>query len=270
MKFALCGAGRVGTSLACSLKSKDWEFLGYYSEIYPEWIEEDKRISNLKELEGKDILVFLALPDRAIETLSKTLPPSLIVGHTSGSLNHRAIKSPNPKGRFSIHPLRSVPRFGMDIKGGYWGIEGDEVGIKFAERTVEALRGKAIPINPDKKPLYHIASVTSTNLLSSLLFIADKLFKKCGITEDIAPYVGEETLKCIKDMGYVESLTGPVERGDYNTLLRDLTALKKNAHDLLPIVSRLLEVNLSIAKEKGLKREDADRIDSIISDYRNA
>lgn len=270
MKFALCGAGRVGTSLAHSLKSNGWEFFGYYSENYPHWIEEKKRISSLNELEGRDLLVFLAIPDEVIETLSSKLPRSLIVGHTSGSLDHRAIKAPETKGRFSIHPLRSVPRFKMDISGGYWGIEGDEVGIKVAERTVDALNGKALYINSDKKPLYHMASVTSTNLLNSLLFLTDSLFKKCGITEEVATYIGMETLRNIKDMGYLESLTGPVERGDYKTLKRDLDALEKNANDLLPILVRLLEVNLNMARDKGLKKEDANRINSIISEFRSA
>lgn len=267
MKFALCGAGRVGTSLASSLESVDWEFFGYYSRSYPKFVEKDKKLSSLRELEGRDLLVFLALPDRVIEIISGRLPCSLLIGHTSGSLDYKAIKAPEPKGRFSIHPLRSIPKFGMDISGGYWGIEGDEVGIKVAEKTVEALNGKALYIDSKMKSLYHMASVMSTNLINCLLFLSDELFKKCGITCDIAPYVGGEALQFIKKLGYFDSLTGPIERGDYNTLEKDLKSLEENASDLIPLVTKLLEVNLDIAKKKGLKKENVDRIYSIISNY---
>jgi predicted short-subunit dehydrogenase-like oxidoreductase (DUF2520 family) len=267
MKFALCGAGRVGTSLASSLKSKNWEFFGYYSKSFPKFIEEDKRLKSPRELEIEELIVFLALPDKEIENLSRKLPPSLIIGHMSGSLDYKTIKAPEPSGRFSIHPLRSVPDYNMDLTGIYWGIEGDEVGIKVAERTVKVLGGKTLYIDSKMKPLYHMASIISTNLLSSLLYLADDLFKECGINLNVAPIIGDETLKNIKNLGHLKSITGPVERGDYNTLDRDLKALKKYAKEFLPVVNELLKKNLDLAKKKGLKKEDADRIYSIISAY---
>ena len=267
MKFALCGAGRVGTSLASSLKSKSWEFLGYYSTSYPEFIEKDKRLKSLKDLEVKGLIVFLALPDKEIENLSRQLPPYLIIGHMSGSLDYRTIKAAEPSGRFSIHPLRSIPDYNMDLTGTYWGIEGDEVGIKVAERTVRVLDGKTLYIDSKMKPLYHMASIISTNLLSSLLYLANNLFNECGINSSVATFMGEDTLKNIKNLGYLNSITGPVERGDYNTLDRNLKALKKHASEFLPVVNELLKINLDLAKKKGLKKEDADRIHSIISTY---
>lgn len=267
MKFALCGAGRVGTSLVSSLKSKNWEFFGYYSKSYPKFIEKDKRLKSLRDFDIKELIVFLALPDKEIENLSKELPPYLIIGHTSGSLDHRIIKAPEPVGRFSIHPLRSIPDYNMDLTGTYWGIEGDKVGFKVAERTVRVLGGKTLYIDSKMKPLYHMASIISTNLLSSLLYLADNLFKECGINSSLVHIMGDETLKNIKNLGQLKSITGPVERGDYNTLDRDLKALKKHASEFLPVVNELLKINLDLAKKKGLKKEDADRIHSIISAY---
>lgn len=267
MKFAICGAGRVGTSLTFSLKSVNWEFSGYYSKSYPDFIEETERIYSPAEFRGQDCLVILAVPDIAIEVLSSQLPPYLIVGHTSGSLDHKVIKAPNPKGRFSLHPLRSVPSHRLDLSGGYWGIEGDEVGLEVAEKIVGALKGKGLHIAPEKKPLYHMASIISTNLLTSLLFLAEQLFEKSGITDDVVTSLGEKVVNNVKDMDYLESLTGPVERGDWNTLDRDLKSLEENAHEFLVPVVKLLEINLKIAKKKGLKEEDANRIYSIISNY---
>ncbi|MCK4527086.1 DUF2520 domain-containing protein [candidate division WOR-3 bacterium] len=270
MRFALCGAGRVGTSLAESLKSANWEFLGYYSISYPEWVEENEKLSDPRQLDYKDLLVILALPDKAIEFLSGELPSDLIVGHTSGSLNHMAINAPYPRARFSLHPLCSISTYGMDLSGGFWGIEGDSFGILTARRIVSALKGRAFYVESDKKPLYHLASVVSSNLMNSLLYIGNELFASCGLEEDIAFNLGESTLKNIKDKGYVASLTGPIERGDYDTLKRDLEALKGFNPSLLPMISELLMVNLKIAKEKGLSEEDADSICSIISNYKNS
>ncbi|MCK4226503.1 DUF2520 domain-containing protein, partial [candidate division WOR-3 bacterium] len=87
------------------------------------------------------------------------------------------------------------------------------------------------------------------------------------ITDDVATSLGGKVVNNVKDMDYLESLTGPVERGDWNTLDRDLKSLEENAHEFLVPVVKLLEVNLKIAKKKGLKEEDANRIYSIISNY---
>ncbi len=267
MKFALCGAGRVGTSLAYSLKAAGWGFYGYYSTSFPDWVKKEERIDKLDELKERNLLVLIALPDREIKRVSKKLPSFLIVGHTSGSLDHTAIHAPSPRGIFSLHPLRSVPKYRMNLSHGFWGIEGDRVGIETAKKIVRVLKGRYLVVDTDKKPLYHLAAVLSTNLTTSLLFLAHKLFEKCGIQKGIDLYLGETTIKNIKDMGYLGSLTGPVERGDYLTIKRDLQSLKDFAPESLATVVKLLDVNLELAKEKGLEEEYADRIHSIISDY---
>lgn len=267
MKFALIGAGRVGTSLASSLKELGgWEFRGYYSSSYPESIPEKEKIESPDEFEIGDIVI-MALPDSSINKVSRELPPSLMVGHTGGSLDHRAIESPEPQARFSIHPLHPVKRNHTDLSGIKWGIEGDRKGVEIASEIVDALKGKFFEISTDMKPVYHFSAMLSTNLIQSLIYLGDLLFRKCGVDDSITLELVEKTLENIKEDGPVESLTGPVERGDYIILERNLKKMSNFDSSRVNLLCELLMLNLEVAKKKGLKERDANRITDIIADY---
>lgn len=269
MRFALCGAGRVGTSLARSLSIKGWDFVGYYSRRYPDFIPENKRLSSIQDVQGQDTVIIFALPDRAIAEVSRKVAPSMIVGHTSGSRAYRVLKNPEPEGRFSLHPLRSVPDFRMNLERGMWGIDGDERGRSVAEKIIKTLEGKSFYIEPEKKSLYHLAAVLSINFLTVLLSISGDLFKECGVEESVELELAGDTISSIKERGYLDSLTGPVERGDVKTIKKELSKLKDTEPELVPFITEFFRQNIKLLKRKRRLTENVDALDSFLTDFSN-
>ena len=77
-------------------------------------------------------------------------------------------------------------------------------------------------INKENKHLYHAASVTVSNLVLGLINTGVKYLIECGFEEEMAikalqPLISF-SIENIKEIGIVNSLTGPIERGDIKTL----------------------------------------------------
>ncbi|RPI65392.1 MAG: DUF2520 domain-containing protein, partial [Ignavibacteriales bacterium] len=62
------------------------------------------------------------------------------------------------------------------------------------------------------------------------LYLAEKLFEKTGVKNFFSVYEATiySTLRNIKSSGAAEALSGPVERGDYETVAKHLKVLKEN------------------------------------------
>jgi len=110
------------------------------------------------------------------------------------------------------------------------------------ERIVALLGGSALHVAPGAMPLYHAAAVMASNYVTGLIDAAAILMKAAGIGERtalgaLAPLIRagvENTLA----LGPEQALTGPIERGDLETVrlhLRSLSALAPSVSGLLPV-----------------------------------
>ncbi len=256
MRFAIIGMGRIGSSLYFSLKETDFEFTGYYSRRLEEKIER-KYFKSIKELDAD--VYFFTVPDNLIYSLKEMIEKdNKYFVHCSGYLSSDILGN---KRILSLHPMISVGRKFSSLKNISWGIEGDEEGLKIGEKIIKVLNGRYYVIKKEDKPLYHCSCVISANLVNTLLYYSSEIMKGFGIEEKDVLNLASSVINNSEDLGILNSLTGPVERGDFNTIEGELLALKNKYPYIFYSILQLFVLNAQLSIKKG--RDEKDIIDFV-------
>ena len=125
--------------------------------------------------------------------------------------------------------------------------------------------GVSIPLS--QRPLYHAAAVFASNYLAGLMNAAARLMAQAGVPEDeavaaILP-LARGGLENLERMGPVRALTGPISRGDLETIRLHLRTLEPRERVLYAALGREL---LHLAREGGLEATDAEEIGAILEE----
>ena len=187
-------------------------------------------------------IILLCVPDRAIAATVRGQTPdaSQWVAHTSGATPLSAL-GPH-KRRFGLHPLRSFTR-----ARGPEQLDGTPAAI--TAETDEARRvafelARLLGLDPfalaeEDRVLYHAGATIASNYLVTLHRAAAEIFREVG-----APEAGIRSLmQSVIDNGF--ELTGPIERGDWETVDLHLDALRKRKPRLEPVYRTLAEATAS-------------------------
>ena len=185
-------------------------------------------------------LVLLTVTDAAIQpvceqlALAGALMHHPVVAHCSGALDCEVLAAARQAGCpvGSMHPLQTFPDIeaALDaIPGSYFFIEGDARAEIVLEQLVRCLAGHPVRIDPRVKPLYHAAAVMAANYLTTLLDAALQLYQTAGVDrlearKAVAPLV-RATVQNVLEKGTAEALTGPISRGDVDTVRRHMEAM---------------------------------------------
>ena len=133
---------------------------------------------------------------------------------------------------------------------------------------VTKLGSRSFIFKPDDKPLYHTACTIASNYVTVLMALSESLLEKAGISkklriEILLPLV-KGTLDNIEQNSVSGSLTGPVSRGDLETLISHLKCLETHP-SLLRIYKDLAAQALEIArKEKYLSPNKIRKIKALL------
>ncbi len=269
--ISLIGAGKVGTTLGKALSEAGYTIRSLSCATLPE-AEESRRIighgepsiDNIHTAQNGEIL-FISVPDDRIASVVQELDSSDIfwqektVFHCSGLLPSEVLKPLRTKGAStaSFHPIQSFSNkhaaSGI-FQNTFFGLEGEEQAVTIGRKIVRDLGGRSIQIRPEDKPIFHAAFSITSNFFVVLLDSAVTLLKTSGLSEEKAVQILrpllDGTLKNIKEENSVRSaLTGPVIRGDGQTVKAHLGALK-NFPDVEAIYRQLANRALEIAKEE--------------------
>ena len=111
------------------------------------------------------------------------------------------------------------------------------------------------------KALYHAAAVIACNLLTFVEYAAFEACLGLGFSEQEAretfmPLVGA-TVENIARMGAVESLTGPLARGDAGTIEANIAALERFEPEIAELYRAVSLYGLRLVAERGDLGEDA-------------
>jgi len=268
-KVALIGAGRLGTTLGYSLLKRGFKIISVSckslssakksAEVIGEGIP---MTDNKKALEKAEIII-LSVPDDQMKNLVKELSPldlhEKFIFHCSGILSSHILKPLQISGAVtaSIHPIQSFSKRTREphlFKNTYFSIEGDEKALKLSKMIVKKLGGQSLILEPNDKPLYHTACTMASNYLVVLMELACQLLAKTGVKKELQnkillPLI-KGTLGNIEKNSIPSSLTGPVSRGDTDTLKSHLDSLKGHP-SILIIYKNLAQQALEIAKKEN-------------------
>lgn len=265
LKIGFIGAGKVGFSLGKYFSIKGINVSGYYSKSYNSAKEASIFTSStayktLKDIVIKSNILFITTPDDEIKKIWDDikhfdLKDKLII-HTSGSLSSNVFSDIKNKGAFgySIHPMFPFSdkyNSYKQLNNIYFSIEGDKKYANDLKLFLENLGNNVFFIDSNKKSSYHLASVMVSNLVLALISIGENYLINCGVDEDTAlkslyPLIFEN-IKNIGDKGILDSITGPVIRGDVGTIKKHMTVLKKEDFEVYKTLSMQL-LNLSVKK----------------------
>ena len=195
-KVTVIGAGRAGSTIAARLRER-----------------------GIAVGESGDLRL-LCVPDRAIAEVARSLDVDPWVAHVSGATPLAAL-DPHTK-RFSVHPLQTLLRDGGpgQLDGAYGAVtaESDEArerGLWLAKQ----LGLEPFLLADDRRAVYHAGAAVASNFLVTLHRVASTLFEEAGAPpEGLAPLM-RRTI----DNGF--ELTGPIARGDWETVARHREAI---------------------------------------------
>ena len=246
--ITIFGIGRIGGALEKSLSNSGYPIHSTFSRnTFPEK-EED-----LGEV------IFLTIHDREIAELAKKIAlkcssfQGKYVIHCSGTLDLLVLQPLADKGAktASFHPLKAVTKDDDSFTGVWFDMDGDASALTLLKKITKDLKAECFEINPEAKPLLHAAAVVSSNYLVTLLKLATDIANAGDIDRDIALQallpLTESSLENIKEKGFEGSLTGPIARGDVDTIQRHVKILK-NHPELLSVYKKLGYLTLQLAQ----------------------
>ncbi len=234
---------------------------------------------DLKAPPGRTARVLVAVSDSAICETAGTLARAGIrqglALHTCGAMGREALAPLAEAGLAcgAIHPLQTIasPEQGLSaLAGCIFAVDGDAPALAWAEQIARKLGGSSLRVPQQVRPLYHAAAVMSANYVVALVDAAAILMKAAGVEQDLAlralsPLVESSARNALR-LGPAEALTGPIQRGDLQTLedhLRALAAAPETVRDLYR--SAGLHA-LNIAARRGLDPDRARRIKRLLQE----
>jgi predicted short-subunit dehydrogenase-like oxidoreductase (DUF2520 family) len=157
-----------------------------------------------------------------------------IVFHSSGALSSDVLAPLKRKGAHaaSLHPMMTfVPGVTPRMDEVPFAVEGDSRAVTMARKIVRDLGAEAFPIRKAAKTLYHAFGSFSSPLLVAALATAERVGRGSGLsasqTRRVMTPILRQTIKNYAERGAAAAFSGPIKRGDVNTVLRHLKELKR-------------------------------------------
>lgn len=276
------GPGRMGLALGYALWQADivrsLVYCGRRPEppSHPLFIQGSARYVFGLERPGEETTaVFLSVPDDVLAEMAMTLagqgdaPPGAAAFHLSGALNTDPLAPLHARGYSvgTLHPLQTVahPVTGADLlPGSHFAVSGEPQAAAVARRLLSALGSQAVSIPVTRRPLYHSAAVLASSYVLAILAAAARLLCRAGVPQDEALHallpLTRGTLENLEKLGPEQALTGPVPRGDLETIRLHLRALEPEERLLYRVLGREL---IDLVRGHLLEDEIADELEEL-------
>ncbi|CAM2734525.1 Rossmann-like and DUF2520 domain-containing protein [Legionella worsleiensis] len=247
MNYNIIGAGRLGKNIALALSVHQQINLNsicnrrYDTAIQAcHEIGQGKAVKTITQLPQSDV-TWITCNDDAIESVvyqllcDAVLKPGSFIIHCSGALNSTLLHPLKELGCSvaSFHPLKAFKSGYLDpaaFREIYCVAEGDDLVCKWLHQIFQPLGAQVLSIQPDEKTKYHAAAAIASNYLITLAHASEELLLQAGIAQTHA-----RTMICNLMQGNInnllhtqrieETLTGPLCRGDTQTLNMHLKAI---------------------------------------------
>lgn len=270
MKIGIIGAGKVGCSIGKYLTEHGFSVAGYCSKSKKS-VEEAATFTNTKaydslaELVAESTILFLTTPDGVLKSvwneLKKESIQNKIVCHFSGSLSSDLFSNREEYGvsAASFHPMYAFSsKFTSyeQLNHVIFTAEGDSHALSVVGDIFRKAGNKVCVMESAKKTRYHASASMISNLMIGLYEMSIQMLMDCGFSREDAvelttPLV-QNNIKALLLSSPEEALTGPIERGDTETVKKHLSVLTEAEKE---VYLRLGETVLEIAGRKNPERD---------------
>ncbi|MDQ0646570.1 putative short-subunit dehydrogenase-like oxidoreductase (DUF2520 family) [Microbacterium natoriense] len=222
--IAVIGAGRLGGVLSRALRTAGFSVLG--------------PLRRDQSMPSADIAL-LCVPDAAIPAVAFVARSHVrLVAHVSGATGLDDVD-------VSIHPLQTFT--GAETPDVFHGIGAAIDGRTDGDRELAAELARALGMNPftvTDRVAYHAAASFASNFVLTVLDAAEQLATAAGVEnprEILAPLV-RQSVDNWQSQGAKAALTGPIARGDEQTVARQREAAPdRTLFDALAAATRALK-----------------------------
>ena len=278
MKIGVIGPGRLGTGLARLLADRGYALPAVagktpaHAETLAAALPDCKPTSAQAVADTCD-LVFITTPDNAINAVASavTWQRGQGVVHCSGALPAAVLSVVEQHGALpgAFHPLQTLP----DAQAAFTNLPGAFVAIEAEEPLLGRLAAIAAALEctwgyvpPDARPAYHAAAVLVSNYTVALTHAGVALWRAIGKTEAealqaLVPLL-QGTVHNLHRLGPSDALTGPVARGDWPTVEKNLQAVAESApqHTLTYAAMALTMIYNNLAPTEGKDAANGQRV----------
>ena len=245
--ISLIGSGNLAQALGPALRAAGFPIVSVVFRGNPQ--SRRRALALARRIGAKAVAMTEALPDASVIWLCHTddaLPETArvlahkpgwshkIVFHSSGALTSEILAPLKRAGAHvaSVHPLMTfVPGAQPSFKGIPLAVEGDQEAVTAASRIAHRLGAELFHIAKKSKVFYHALGAFSSPLLVATLATAERVGQAAGLSRQqtrkmIAPIVAQ-TIENYLEHGAAAAFSGPIKRGDLNTVRRHLRDLRK-------------------------------------------
>ncbi|MGL4772665.1 MAG: Rossmann-like and DUF2520 domain-containing protein, partial [Clostridium sp.] len=216
-------------------------------------------------------VIFITVSDSAVkevfEQISHLNIRDKIIINTSGSLSSKVLENSCGAYFYSLHPIFPFSQKETPVKElekAVFSLEGEEEKLNLVKTLIESIGNKVILLKGEKEK-YHLACSIASNLQLALIKIACDYLNEVGFSleegkEAIFPLIFQN-LNNIKNKSFEDAITGPIVRGDLNTIYSHLGALNEEHMELYCTLSREL---VKVSKSKNGEKKIYDEINGIL------
>jgi predicted short-subunit dehydrogenase-like oxidoreductase (DUF2520 family) len=222
---SVVGAGRVGKAVAARLAAS----------VPTRTVSRDLDV-------GEADLVLLCVPDRAIHEVASAIPQGPWLAHTSGA--RRLTELAPHERRFSIHPLQTftLARGPEQLDGAWAAVSGESAEATEAGFELSRLLGlEPFELDDSERPAYHAGAAIASNFLVTIHWAAAELFRAAGAPPEALEPLMRRTIE--NDF----ELTGPISRGDWETVESHLAEIRARRPQLEPMYRALSQTTATVA-----------------------
>jgi predicted short-subunit dehydrogenase-like oxidoreductase (DUF2520 family) len=268
LDVGVIGAGRVGTALAVALGRAGHKVTGASAVSDASRSRVERFLPDVPVLQPAEVisradLVLLTVPDDALRGLVTGLAATgaplagRLLAHTSGRYGVAVLEPAGALGALplALHPVMTFTGRPDDVDklaGICFGVTAPPALRPAAEVLVMEMGGEPVFIAEEDRPLYHAALAGGANHLVTLVVQAADLLARAGVGQPgrmLGPLLSAALDNALRlgDAG----LTGPVARGDAETVQGHVEALREAAPEALAAYLALARLTATRALAAG-------------------
>ena len=262
MKIGIIGAGKVGGALCKSLQQAGVNVVGLTAGTEANTLAAAdkfhvKGFAANEELAAICDVLFLTVPDRLVGEIAGELAEVFrnkgeaqsLQGktffHCSGSLGLDELQPLAGLGAEigSLHPLQSFASADVSFQGIYMAVDGMPNAQQIGQAIAELLGAQVFVVPAAERKAYHAAACFASNYVVAAMAVAQELMSKwtptpeAGLAALLALFDG--TARNLHQSKLArEALTGPIARGDINTVKAHLAVLPPKIAEVYKALGR--------------------------------